>query len=45
MAPLQVSTGVRPRSFQKEEEKMKRKKLASLQNITAALGLKLVPIQ
>jgi hypothetical protein len=31
--------------FQKEEEKMQRKRLARLQNTAAALGLKLVPAQ
>jgi hypothetical protein len=29
--------------FQKEEEKMKRKKLARLQNIAAALNYQLIP--
>jgi hypothetical protein len=31
--------------FKKEEEKMRRKKLARLENTAAALGLKLVPAQ
>ena len=34
-----------PEVFKKEEEKMRRKKLARLQNTAAALGLKLVPAQ
>jgi len=34
-----------PGVFRKEEEKMKRKRLARLQNTAAALGLKLVPAQ
>ena len=34
-----------PEVFKKEEEKMKRKKLARLHNNAAALGLKLVPAQ
>jgi len=32
-----------PEVFRKEEEKMKHKRLARLQNTAAALGLKLVP--
>jgi hypothetical protein len=34
-----------PEVFKKEEEKMRRKKLARLQNTAAALGLKLIPAQ
>jgi hypothetical protein len=34
-----------PEVFRKEEEKMKRKKLARLHNPAAALGLELVPAQ
>ena len=44
LAPPQFQAPFNPEVFKKEEEKMKRKKLAHLQNLAAALNYQLTPL-